>query len=376
MKSRLLTVALICLFGLGSAALAQAPKSGDKGGEKKAPPPKTPADLAFDEFNKIRTEQGGKMDQARFTRLINAGIIYLTQYPTHGRVNEAIRELAFFGLAIDAKQPALRTSFSSNLKLEVTNMKYKEGVTDPAKAVLAALDASVADFDARTAYSGDNLTALREKIDALAETPGGARFLVDRERSYAHIAIVNGAAGRAEMHLKKLLEHKEKPVVAMAQEELNIIEARKAPNAMKVTTVDGKEVDFAQLRGKVVGIYFWSSAHKGSVDRIDALKQLSSDYKKRGFEVVTVSYDKEEDKAKLEKAIKDARVAWPVGFDGKGAKGEFGTKLNATGVPRFYLLDQKGILQVALSEERVARVTPDIPSRQVEGKIKQLLNIK
>jgi hypothetical protein len=45
-------------------------------------------------------------------------------------------------------------------------------------------------------------------------------------------------------------------------------------------------------------------------------------------------------------------------------------------VPRFYLLDQKGILQIAFSEERVARVTPDIPSRQIEGKIKQLLNIK
>lgn len=376
MKSRLLTVALVCVLGLPSAALAQAPKSGDKGGEKKAPAPKTPADLAFDAFNKIRTEQGGKMDQARFHRLITAGIAYLTQYPTHGRVNEAIRELAFFGLAIDAKQPALRTSFSSNLKLEVANQKYKEGVTDPAKAVLAALDAAAADYDARTAYSGDTLNTLREKIDALAETPGGARFLVDRERSYVHIAIVNGSAARAEAHLKKLLEHKEKPVVAMAQEELNIVEARKTPNAMKFTAIDGKEVDLAQLRGKVVGIYFWSSTNKGSVDRIEGLKQLASNYKKRGFEIVTVSYDKEEDKAKLEKAIKDARVSWPVGFDGKGAKGEFGTKLNATGVPRFYMLDQKGILQIALSEEKVARVTPDIPSRQIEGKIKQLLNIK
>ena len=124
MKSRLLTLALVCSLGLCSAALAQAPKSGDKGGEKKAPPPKTPADLAFDEFNKVRTEAGGKMDQARFQRLITAGIGYLTQYPTHGRVNEVIRELAFFGMAIDSKQPALRTSFSSNLKLEVTNQKY------------------------------------------------------------------------------------------------------------------------------------------------------------------------------------------------------------------------------------------------------------
>jgi peroxiredoxin len=308
--------------------------------------------------------------------VIAAGLSYLTKYPTHGRVNEAIRELAFFGMAIDSKQPALRASFSSNLKLEVTNLRFKEGMSDPAKAVLAGLDAAVADYDARTAYSADNLNTLREKIDTLAETPGGGRFLLERERSYAHIAIVNGGGQRAEAHLKKLLEHKEKPVAAMAQEELNIVNARKEPYALKFTGFDGKEVDLEKLRGKVVGLYFWSSANKGSMDRLEALKQLHSDYRKKGFELVTVSYDKEEDRAKLEKAIKDNRVAWPVYFDGKAAKGEFGTKLNVTGVPRFLLFDQKGILQVALSEEKVARVTPDIPSRQVEGRIKQLLNIK
>lgn len=376
MKSGILTLAFVFSFGLCDMVLAQAPKPGDKAGEKKAPPPKTPADLAFDEFNKVRTEAGGKMDQARFQRLIAAGIAYLTQYPTHGRVNDAIRDLAFFGLSIDSKQPALRTSYSSNLKLEVTNQRYKDGLADPAKAVLSALDAAVADYDARTAFSGDTFNTLREKIDALAETPGGARFLVERERSFAHIAIVNNAGPRAEAHLKKLLEHKEKPVVAMAQEELNIVEARKTPSALKFTAFDGKEVDFAQLRGKVVGLYFWSSTNKSSMDRIEGLKQLYSDYRKRGFEIVTVSYDKEEDRAKLEKAIKDSRISWPVSFESKGAKSEFGTKLNVTGVPRFYLFDQKGILQVTLSEDRVARVTPDIPTRQLEGKIKQLLGIK
>lgn len=376
MKSRLLTLALVCSLGLCGSAIAQAPKPGDKGGEKKAPPPKTPADLAFDAFNKVRTEAGGKLDQARFKRLIDAGISYLSQHPTHQRVNEVIRELSFFALTIDSKQPALRTSFSSNLKLEVTNAKYKEGMSDAAKAVIAALDAAVADCDARMAYSGDNMTTLREKIDALAETPGGARFLPDRERSYAHIFMVNSNAQRAEAHLKKLLEHKEKPVATMAQEELNIVDARKEPTTLKLKGLDGKEVDLAQLRGKVVGLYFWSSANKGSVDRMEALKQLHSDYRKRGFELVTVSYDKEEDRAKLEKAIKDNRLAWPVHFDGKGAKSDFGTKLNVSGVPRFYLFDQKGILQVTLSEERVARVTPDFPARQIEPRVKQLLGVK
>ena len=376
MKSRILVLTLLCSFGLCSVATAQAPKSADKGGEKKAPAPKTPADLAYDAFVKVRTEQGGKMDQARFQRLIAAGIEYLTTYPTHGRVNEVIRDLGFFGLMIDQKQPALRTSFSSNLKLEVTNQKYKEGITDPAKAVLMALDAAAADYDARTAYSADNLNTLREKIDALAETPGGMRFVAERERSFAHIAILNGATARAEAQLKKLLDHKDKGVATAAQEEMNIIEARKTPNTMKFATLDGKEVDLGQLRGKVVGIYFWNSTQKSSVDRFEGLKQLSSDYRKRGLEIVTVSYDKEEDRTKLEKAVKDNRISWPVGFDGKGAKGEFGTKLNATTAPRFYILDQKGILQLTLSEDRVARLTPDFTSRQIEGRVKQLLNIK
>jgi hypothetical protein len=55
-------------------------------------------------------------------------------HPTHGRVNEALVNLAFFGKNIDGKQPALRTSYASLLKLEVTNARYKEGLADPAKA--------------------------------------------------------------------------------------------------------------------------------------------------------------------------------------------------------------------------------------------------
>src|SRR5688572_23901470 len=106
MKSRILIVALLCSLGFAASAVAQAPKSnkgGDstKTGEKKAPAPKTPADLAFDAFNKARTEQGGKMDQTRFQRVISSGMGYLMEYPTHGRVNDASRDLARFGKSVD-----------------------------------------------------------------------------------------------------------------------------------------------------------------------------------------------------------------------------------------------------------------------------------
>jgi hypothetical protein len=377
MKVRLPLLALICSVGLCGTLVAQAPKAGDKGGEKKAPAPKTPADLAYDAFNKTRNEPGGKMDAPRFQRVIASGIAYLTEYPTHGRVNEVITNLAFFSSNIDKKQPALRTSYASSLKLEVTNYRYKEGVSEPAKVVLTALDAAIADSDARELPNPDNVTTLREKIDALAQTPGGARFLVERERSYAHVLFVSSPnAARSEAHLKKLLEHTEKPVVAMAREELNVLEARKTPFELKVAALDGKEIDLAQLRGKVVGMYIWSSANKQSTDRFEDLKRIYGEYRKRGFEIVTVSYDKEEDRAKLEKYVKDNRIAWPIYYDGKGAKNDFAPKINANGVPRLFVFDQKGILQVTLAGGPVARVTADFPQNQLEGRVKQLLGIK
>jgi peroxiredoxin len=298
------------------------------------------------------------------------------EYPTHGRVSDAIRDLAFFGKNIDPKQPALRTSYSSLLKLDVTNARFKEGLADPVKLILAALDAAVADNDVRETYNADNLTTLREKIDALAELPGSSRYQLERERSYTHIVMLGGNPARAEAHLKKLLEHKDKSIASMAREELNVVEAKKAPYELKFTGLDGKPVDMAQLRGKVVAMYFWSSANKSSTDRFESLQQIYSAYRKKNFEVVTVSFDKAEDRPKLEKYIKENRIAWPVYFDGKGPKNEFSPQINATGVPRLYIFDQKGILQTTLAGAPIARVTPDFPQNQLEGKVKQLLGIK
>lgn len=374
MKLRILILALACIAGFNVSAIAQAPKSA-KGGEKKAPAPKTPADLAFDEFNQVRTQKGGKMDQARFRRVIDSGLAYLMTYPTHGRVNDAIRDLAFFSSNIDRAQPALRISYASLLKLDVTNLRFKEGVSEPAKAVLAALDAAVADNDVRATFNADNLNTLREKIDALAETPGGARFLVDRERSYAHVLMVGTTPARAEAHLTKLLEHREKPVAAMARDELNVVEMKKEPFALKFTALDGKEVDFEKLRGKVVAVYFWSSTNANSTRNFAGLKQVYDSYRKRGLEVVTVSFDKAEDRAKLEKYVKENRITWPVYFDGKGTKSEFSPKLNLTSVPRLVVFDQKGILQTSMQGSPVGRIQADLPPNQLEGLTKRLLGL-
>ena len=162
----------------------------------------------------------------------------------------------------------------------------------------------------------------------------------------------------------------------MAREEMNFVELRKQPYNLKFTGLDGKEVDFAQLRGKVVAVYFWSTTNKTSVDRLDGLKQIHSTYRKRGLEFVSVSLDKEEDREKVAKFVKEKRITWPVYFDGKGTKSELATKLNITGVPRLIVFDQKGLLQTTLQGSPVARLQADLPVNQLEGMTKKLLAIK
>ncbi len=370
MKTRLLTLALLCSFTLIGTALAQAP--GGKTGDKKAPPPKTPADLAFDAFNTARNAPGVK-DQAQFQKVISAGLAYLSEFPTIGRVNDVVRDLAFYGNLIDKKQAALRTSYLSFLKLDVTNLRYKDGVSDNTKAALAAVDAAVADLEVRDAFNRDTLANFREKLDALNETPGAGRFLADREKSYSQILTVGTSLAKAEEHLKKLLTHKDKGVAGMARSELNLVEVKKVPYAFAFTAFDGKPVDFAQLRGKVVALYFWSSTNKGSLGNLDAIKQIHSDYRKKGLEVVTVCFDKEEDREKVGKAIKENRITWPVHFDGKGSKAEFATKLGITDASRLLVFDQKGMLQHTMQG---INLTINLPVNQLELQVKRMLGIK
>lgn len=341
MKIRLL-LALVCCWSVAPGVLAQAPA---KGGEKKAPPARSPGDIARDEFNKVRNEPGGKFDQARFDRVIQPGLAYLQQYPTHWGVPEAIRNLVGWSDRIDKAQSALKSAYLSQLRYNLLNARYKEGLSDDAKAALAALDVAVADAELRLAPTGAALNDLREKINGLAETPRTGRYLADREQSYFQIVNVLRGAEAGEAHLNKLTESKERGVVDMAKRELNLVALRKEPVTWKLTGIDGKQFDFAANRGKVIAIYFWSMANRNIGNDLNTVQQVQSDYRKKGVELVTVSFDKPEDREKVQKFMKENGVKCLVHFDGTGNKNEFAAKLNFTTTPKLAVFDQKGTLR-------------------------------
>jgi thiol-disulfide isomerase/thioredoxin len=132
------------------------------------------------------------------------------------------------------------------------------------------------------------------------------------------------------------------------------------PLDMRFTSLDGRDVDLAKLKGKVVLVEFWSTDCGPCVGEIPALKTAYEKLHPRGFEVVAISLDDKE--RALRRFIKEKDLPWPQHFDGKGWENRFAVQYGIFSIPTSWLLDKLGNL----------RVTDEI-SGDIEGQIELLL---
>jgi thiol-disulfide isomerase/thioredoxin len=112
------------------------------------------------------------------------------------------------------------------------------------------------------------------------------------------------------------------------------------PLDLKFTAVDGREVDLAKLRGKVVLIDFWATWCGPCIGELPHVLEAYRKFHDKGFEIVGISFD--QDKAALERLTKERGMTWPQYFDGKGWKNDFGVKYGIRGIPAMWLIDQQG----------------------------------
>ena len=146
-----------------------------------------------------------------------------------------------------------------------------------------------------------------------------------------------------EAHRKAYPDFKEnsrlQSMIAAAQGELDI---KKNPLDLKYTAVDGREVDLAKLRGKVVLVDFWATWCGPCIAEIPNVVKAYEKLHGKGFEIVGISFD--EDKAKLTAMTKEKGMGWPQFFDGKGWKNEFGAKFGINSIPRMWLVNKRGMV--------------------------------
>lgn len=132
----------------------------------------------------------------------------------------------------------------------------------------------------------------------------------------------------------------------------NVLNIKRHPFSFKATSLEGKEYDFEQMKGKVVFFDFWSTSCHTCIAKMPKLKQVYDKYKDKGFEVLSVSlnYDIH---AKGVKAVHDKIGAdWPVFIIGGKSYDDsttsLGTKILKTygwsSVPKLLLFNKKGEL--------------------------------
>ncbi len=115
------------------------------------------------------------------------------------------------------------------------------------------------------------------------------------------------------------------------------------PLDLQFTAADGAEVDLAKLRGKVVLVDFWASWCGPCIAEMPNVVAAYKKLHEKGFEIVGISLD--QDKGKMEAAMKKHGMTWAQYFDGKGWQNKISSGFGIESIPAVWLLDKKGMLR-------------------------------
>ncbi len=208
-----------------------------------------------------------------------------------------------------------------------------------ADAGLVLLQLASLDFDRdRSEPAARSLSAAIQKF--IDTHPDDARLPVLRMTEAQALEAYDPERARALYN--EVAANEDPDLSGAAKAGLELMAMREKPLELSFTAVDGKKVDLADLRGKVVLIDFWATWCPPCVEEVPSLVETYEKYHSQGFEIVGISLD--EDKSALEKFTAENKMTWPQFFDGKGWENEVAQRFKIQTVPTLWLLDREGKL--------------------------------
>ena len=106
----------------------------------------------------------------------------------------------------------------------------------------------------------------------------------------------------------------------------------------------GKPLSIANYKGKVVLIDFWATWCPPCRAEVPNVVAVYNKHHSKGFEIIGISLDRQQDKAKLESYTKENKMPWPQFFDGQFWNNKLSTKYGVRSIPATYLLDGEGTI--------------------------------
>jgi peroxiredoxin len=274
-----------------------------------------------------------------------------------------------FVLALMDKSKDFYTRFPTNLhagdarkqEFEITGVAVSLGATnqqarlDAEEKILLA-DPALSEDDRFGIRTGDlervvKAKAAESEAAALAEFEKGVRALQKEFPKRPEILqmLLEVAGNLESTKARPILQEITNSVVASdeikqsAAGELKKLDAVGKPVDLHFTAVDGREVDLAKLKGKVVLLDFWATWCEPCVEELPDVKAAYDKEHAKGFEIVGVSLDREKDS--LTEFVASHKMEWPQFYDGQAWDNKFAKQFGIESIPAMWLIDKKGVLR-------------------------------